>query len=188
MTCEMCTVPDCSKASKERPTPKVQATSAAGSCAHCADSVCFPPAPPAPRPLVARRLARPSLPLAALQWPLRSPSGPPLSPSVPLSMQMSNLSGGSGGGDLTDPAEWLRSFESVEGTLEGCANELNDAQAKGIGNRQKRSINKKGRGEQHRQGEQGNRAQTMQSCCSRPCSRHRVALLLACPSVSDGQS
>lgn len=58
---------------------------------------------------------------------------------------MSNLGGG---GDLTDPAEWLRQFEAVEGTLEASSNELNDAQAKGIGNRQKRAINKKGtRGE-----------------------------------------
>ena len=92
-----------------------------------------------------------------LPRPSRQCSSPPrrrlLCPAIPVSPPMlamtstaSHGSGGGGGvgGDITEAGEWLRVFEAVEGALEQCSNELNDAQAKGIGNRQKRGINKKG--------------------------------------------
>jgi hypothetical protein len=62
-------------------------------------------------------------------------------------MQLANMRGSSassGGGDDASNAEWLRLFDSVEGALEEAQADYNDAQHKGIGNRQKRNIGKKG--------------------------------------------
>ena len=47
-------------------------------------------------------------------------------------------------GDITDAAEWMRIFETIEGEQEEMRNELNDAQQKGVGNRLKRNIMKRG--------------------------------------------
>lgn len=51
--------------------------------------------------------------------------------------------GGGSGGDIHDAAEWMRVFEQVEGVQEECRNDINDAQARGLGNRMKRQMAKK---------------------------------------------
>jgi hypothetical protein len=59
-------------------------------------------------------------------------------------MQLANMSSIHNSGDGNEASEWLRTFQTVEGSMEEAANDLNDAVAKGIGNRQKRQIGKKG--------------------------------------------
>jgi len=69
-------------------------------------------------------------------------------------MQLANMSGssslvggGAGAGGLGDEAsgaaEWMRLYNTLEGAMAEAQNDFNDAQQRGIGNRQKRSINKK---------------------------------------------
>lgn len=58
-----------------------------------------------------------------------------------LAMTSQSINGG--GGEIADPADWLKQFDQLDVHQEEMRNELNDAQAKGIGNRQKRAINKR---------------------------------------------
>lgn len=60
-------------------------------------------------------------------------------------------------GDIGDAGEWLRQLESVEGAVADCANLVNDAQIRGMGNRQKRVIGKKGEGTDRERGREGSR-------------------------------
>lgn len=74
--------------------------------------------------------------------PLPLASSSPL-PSIPALMHEMTTPSSGVGGDVSDPAEWRRQAELVEGSLETMRNEISDAQFKGLGNRQKRVMGKK---------------------------------------------
>lgn len=82
-----------------------------------------------------------SPPQRSAAFPVLAPPRPPLLCRVMLAM---TSTGQPASGDIADAGEWLRQLEAVEGAVADCANQINDAQIRGIGNRQKRVIGKKG--------------------------------------------